>query len=100
MHGLIFETSVCYWQNQPGCYLFVVITRVKDSSHYQNKPKFALITKPHPQHEESTQTEIINMNEVHQQTDVNPFLDLFIKSQSYRFPTPITVTHRPEKYHS
>ena len=21
MHGLIFETSVCYWQNQPGCYL-------------------------------------------------------------------------------
>ena len=22
MHGLIFETSVCYWQNQPGCYLF------------------------------------------------------------------------------
>ena len=23
MHGLIFETSVCYWQNQPGCYLEV-----------------------------------------------------------------------------
>lgn len=23
MHGLIFETSVCYWQNQPGCYLTV-----------------------------------------------------------------------------
>ena len=22
MHGLIFETSVCYWQNQPGCYLY------------------------------------------------------------------------------
>ena len=22
MHGLIFETSVCYWQNQPGCYLW------------------------------------------------------------------------------
>ncbi len=21
MHGLIFETSVCYWQNQPGYYL-------------------------------------------------------------------------------
>ena len=21
MHGLIFETSVCYWQNQPGCSL-------------------------------------------------------------------------------
>ena len=20
MHGLIFETSVCYWQNQPGFY--------------------------------------------------------------------------------
>ena len=23
MHGLIFETSVCYWQNQPGCYLYL-----------------------------------------------------------------------------
>ena len=23
MHGLIFETSVCYWQNQPGYYLFL-----------------------------------------------------------------------------
>ena len=23
MHGLIFETSVCYWQNQPGCYLYI-----------------------------------------------------------------------------
>ena len=23
MHGLIFETSVCYWQNQPGCYLSI-----------------------------------------------------------------------------
>src|SRR3546814_18974047 len=20
MHGLIFETSICYWQSQPGCY--------------------------------------------------------------------------------
>ena len=20
MHGLIFETSICYWQDQPGCY--------------------------------------------------------------------------------
>ena len=25
MHGLIFETSVCYWQNQPGCYLFLCV---------------------------------------------------------------------------
>ena len=24
MHGLIFETSVCYWQNQPGCYPEVI----------------------------------------------------------------------------
>jgi hypothetical protein len=24
MHGLIFETSVCYWQNQPGCYLYIL----------------------------------------------------------------------------
>jgi hypothetical protein len=21
MHGLIFETSICNWQDQPGCYL-------------------------------------------------------------------------------
>jgi hypothetical protein len=24
MHGLIFETSICYWQDQPGCYSFSV----------------------------------------------------------------------------
>ena len=29
MHGLIFETSVCYWQNQPGCYLFLYYLDIK-----------------------------------------------------------------------
>jgi hypothetical protein len=36
MHGLIFETSVCYWQNQPGCYLsdlqFEAENRMNDES--------------------------------------------------------------------
>ncbi len=27
MHGLIFETSVCYWQNQPGCYSWIWKTK-------------------------------------------------------------------------
>ena len=27
MHGLIFETSVCYWQNQPGCYLYYFVVK-------------------------------------------------------------------------
>ena len=27
MHGLIFETSVCYWQNQPGYYLYMSVRR-------------------------------------------------------------------------
>lgn len=33
MHGLIFETSVCYWQNQPGCYrvLWSVQKSTKDT---------------------------------------------------------------------
>ncbi len=32
MHGLIFETSVCYWQNQPGCYLSGLLCRRDCSS--------------------------------------------------------------------
>jgi hypothetical protein len=28
MHGLIFETSVCYWQNQPGCYRVLWVSKI------------------------------------------------------------------------
>jgi hypothetical protein len=28
MHGLIFETSICYWQDQPGSY-FCSIAKMK-----------------------------------------------------------------------
>ena len=27
MHGLIFETSVCYWQDQPDFYSFVLLAK-------------------------------------------------------------------------
>ncbi len=32
MHGLIFETSVCYWQNQPGCYLYIFLKEIVSSA--------------------------------------------------------------------
>ena len=32
MHGLIFETSVCYWQNQPGYYQYTISFNV-DRQH-------------------------------------------------------------------
>ena len=34
MHGLIFETSVCYWQNQPGCYLYRADSIITISTNY------------------------------------------------------------------
>jgi hypothetical protein len=39
MHGLIFETSVCYWQNQPGFYLSARIpnTRVCSGHYYKQQ---------------------------------------------------------------
>ena len=39
MHGLIFETSVCYWQNQPGCYLsvFMKTELLTNSFPFDNK---------------------------------------------------------------
>ena len=36
MHGLIFETSVCYWQNQPGCYLYHADTIFSSCKRYKN----------------------------------------------------------------
>ena len=38
MHGLIFETSVCYWQNQPGCYLCSHLTTEMVKWNYDKDP--------------------------------------------------------------
>ncbi len=34
MHGLIFETSVCYWQNQPGYFLTLRLRSVSSGVIY------------------------------------------------------------------
>ena len=43
MHGLIFETSVCYWQNQPGCYFILSLP----SYHIQQilPDRFEIVSK-------------------------------------------------------
>ena len=41
MHGLIFETSVCYWQNQPGCYLYKLPNQtIKTITNNTHKMRF------------------------------------------------------------
>ena len=43
MHGLIFETSVCYWQNQPGCYFFCTPRTFRE-----RRPENIKTSLPHP----------------------------------------------------
>ncbi len=45
MHGLIFETSVCYWQNQPGCYLCSTPAHAREEYRSQNHK----VSHRHPQ---------------------------------------------------
>ena len=40
MHGLIFETSVCYWQNQPGCYLYYFVVKGNTGAAKKGKMPF------------------------------------------------------------
>jgi len=44
MHGLIFETSVCYWQNQPGFYFIQMKTRYVFSIHMVERKKELLVS--------------------------------------------------------
>ena len=51
MHGLIFETSVCYWQNQPGFYLYFARGEAKESLHQQASEGPDGVRDPRPTHE-------------------------------------------------
>jgi len=62
MHGLIFETSVCYWQNQPGCYLSgkwiaynedAIETIALSLMRYQTHYNWCFSLAPHAPHDRS-----------------------------------------------
>ena len=47
MHGLIFETSVCYWQDQPDFYSSVLLTDVGTSARATEPNR---LPRNHPSH--------------------------------------------------
>jgi hypothetical protein len=47
MHGLIFETSVCYWQNQPGYYLYNMLIHLQWSRQHTRSAPLAPCVSHH-----------------------------------------------------